>query len=121
MTLKSASKKINTKNKTCKNFCKNVFLPERERVEIKFSKNNKIKYIPIKTLNKTDKPFAKIMTNMYLQSCNDTYCQKPCKNSKKKWLTSFTKKRKQNLTQQGAISGCRDLLKEFPKYYKINI
>jgi hypothetical protein len=25
-------------NKTCKNFCKKVFLPERERVEKKFSK-----------------------------------------------------------------------------------
>jgi hypothetical protein len=24
--------------KTCKNFCKKVFLPERERVEIEFSK-----------------------------------------------------------------------------------
>ena len=30
----------------------------------------------------------------------------------------FTKKRKENLIQQGAISGCRDLIKEFPKYYK---
>jgi hypothetical protein len=112
------NKKINKKNKTCKQFCKNVFLPERERVEITFNKNNKIKYIPIKTLNKTDKPLAKFMTNMYLQSCNDTYCQKTCKNSKNKWLTSFTKKRKTKLIKQGAISGCRDLIKEFPKYYK---
>ena len=116
--VKSESKKINKKNKTCKNFCKKVFLPEREEGEIKFSKNNKLKYIPIKTLNKTDKPLAKFMTNFYLQSCNDTFCQKSCKNSKKKWLKSFTKKRKENLIQQGAISGCRDLIKEFPKYYK---
>jgi hypothetical protein len=28
------------------------------------------------------------------------------------------KKRKKNLIQQGAISGCRDLIKEFPEYYK---
>jgi hypothetical protein len=35
---KSASKITNPKNKTCKKFCKNIFLPERERVEIEFMK-----------------------------------------------------------------------------------
>ena len=35
---KTTSKIMNPKNKSCKNFCKNVFLPERERVEIQFSK-----------------------------------------------------------------------------------
>ncbi len=111
---------MNKKNKTCKKFCKNVFLPERERVEIEFSNkhNKKNKYQPIKTLRKTKKSFAKLLENIYLQNCNDIYCQKSCKNSKNKWLKSFTKKRKEKLIEQGAISGCRDVIKEFPEYYK---
>ena len=44
-----ANKKV--KNTTCKKFCKEVFLPERERVEIKFSK----KYKPITVLRKTNR------------------------------------------------------------------
>jgi hypothetical protein len=112
---KTTSKIMNPKNKSCKNFCKNVFLPERERVEIQFSKN---KYQPINVLSKTNKPLAKLLENMYLQYCNGVYCQKSCKNRKNKWLKSFTKKRKEKLIQQGAISGCRDLVKKFPKYYK---
>ena len=117
---KSARKIMNRKNKTCKKFCKKIFLPERERVEIEFSNkyNKKNKYQPIKVLRKTNKSLAKLLENMYLNGCNDIYCQKSCKNSKNKWLKSFTKKRKENLIQQGAISGCRDLIKEFPEYYK---
>ena len=117
---KSASKITNSKNKTCKNFCKEIFLPERERVEIEFSNkyNKKNKYQSIKVLSKTNKSLAKLLENMYLKGCNDIYCQKSCKNSKNKWLKSFTKKRKETLIQQGAISGCRDLIKEFPEYYK---
>jgi hypothetical protein len=95
-------------NKTCKKFCKKVFLPERERVEIEFAKKNKLKYTTPK----------KIVKEMFLKSCNDIYCQKKCEGSKNKWLKSFTKKRKDKLTQQGAISGCRDLIKEYPEYYK---
>ena len=110
----SASKRINPRNKTCKQFCKNTFLPERERVEIKFSR----KYKPIKVLRKTNKSLATLLENAYLKSCNDIYCQKSCKNRKNKWLNSFTKKRKDTLIQQGATSGCRDLIKEFPEYYK---
>ena len=117
---KSATKMMNSKNKTCKKFCKKVFLPERERVEIVFSNkyNKKNKYKPIKVLRKTNKSLAKLLESAYLKNCNDTYCQKSCKNSKNKWLKSFTKKRKETLIQQGAISGCRDLIKEFPEYYK---
>lgn len=116
----SARKIMNSKNKTCKKFCKKVFLPERERVEIEFSNkyNKKNKYQPIKVLRKTNKSLAKLLESAYLKGCNDTYCQKSCKNSKNKWLKSFTKKRKETLIQQGAISGCRDLIKEFPEYYK---
>ena len=55
---------------------------------------------------------------MYLTLCDNIYCKKSCKNSKNKWLKSFTKKRKENLMKQGAISGCRDLIKEYPKNYK---
>jgi len=111
---------MNPKNKTCKKFCKNIFLPERERVEMEFSNkyNKKNEYQPIKVLRKTNKSLAKLLEKMYLQGCNDIYCKKSCSNSKNKWLKSFTKKRKENLIQQGAISGCRDLHKEFPEYYK---
>lgn len=122
MQNKSARKIMNPKNKTCKKFCKQVYLPERERVEIEYSNklNKKFKYKSIKDLRKIDKnsSLAKMLENMYLTGCNDMYCQKSCKNSKNKWLKSFTKKRKETLIQQGAISGCRDLMKEYPEYYK---
>ena len=95
---KSVSKRINSKNKTCKRFCKKVFLPERERVEIEFSNkhNKKNKYQPIEVLRKTNKSLANLLENAYLKTCDDIYCQKSCKNSKNKWLKSFTKKRKEN-------------------------
>jgi hypothetical protein len=119
---KLANKIVKPKNKTCKKFCKEVFLPERERVEIEFSKklNKKFKYKPIKLLRKTNKKssLANLLENGFLKVCDDIYCQKDCKGSKNKWLKSFTKKRKENLIQQGAISGCRDLSKEFPEDYK---
>ena len=118
---KSVNKIMNPKNKTCKNFCKEVFIPERESVGIEFSKINlkkKYRYKPIKVLRKTNKSLANAQENMALKFCNDIYCQKSCKNSKNKWLKSFTKKRKEKLIQKGAISGCRDLLKEFPENYK---
>lgn len=122
--IKSRSKsksKGKPKNKTCKRFCEEVFIPERERVEVEFSKklNGKFKYRPIKVLRKmNDNSLANILESMYLKSCDDIYCQKSCKNNKKPWLNSFTKKRKDKLIEEGAISGCRDLVKEFPKYYK---
>ena len=115
---KSVSKIINPKNKTCKKFCKNVFIPEQERVAIAFSSNFRNKYKPLKVLRKTNKPVAKMLQNMFLKNCNDIYCQKSCKNRKNKWLKSFTKKRKENLIHQGAVSGCIDLIKKFPKHYK---
>jgi hypothetical protein len=112
---------VKPKNKTCKKFCKEVFLPERERVELEFSKklNKKYKYKTIKQLRKTNKKsLANLLENAFLKNCDDIYCQKGCKGRKNKWLKSFTKKRKEHLIQQGAISGCRDLIKEIPEYYK---
>ena len=103
---------VKPKNKTCKKFCKKVFLPERERVEIEFSKKyRKFKYKPIQLLRKTNKKssVANLLENAFLKDGKD---------GKNKWLKSFTKKRKENLIQQGAISGCRDLIKEFPENYK---
>lgn len=108
---KTSGKIIKSKNKTCKNFCENVFLPEREKVEIEFSKKNKTQYKPTKTSKK-------VIKKMFLKTCDDIYCQKKCKSSKNKWLKSYLKKRKENLIQQGAISGCRDIMKEYPEYYK---
>jgi len=57
MQNKSAKKIMNPKNKTCKKFCKQVYLPERERVEIEYSNklNKKFKYKSIKDLRKIDK------------------------------------------------------------------
>lgn len=107
-------KKANSK--TCKNFCRKVFLPERERVEIEFAKRSGLKYEPIKTLRKTDKKLANMLEKLYLNGCNQVYCQKKC--GKNKWLPSFSKKRKARLENQGALSGCRDLIKEFPNDYK---
>lgn len=121
---KIKSKRKLPKNKTCKckKFCKEVFLPERERVEIRFSKklNNKFKYKTIKRLRKTNKhsSLANLLEKSFLKDCHDIYCQKNSKGRKNKWLKSFTKKRKENLIKKGAISGCRDLIKEFPEYYK---
>ena len=125
--MKMKTMKMKTmKGKTCKNFCENVFIPERERVEVQFSKNKKFKYRPIKVLRKNNKKsLAKMLETMYSKGCYDIYCQKSCKDINKKnkvdngkWLNSFTQKRKDKLTQQGATSGCRDLVKEFPEYYK---
>jgi hypothetical protein len=116
----SVRKKRKFNNKTCKKFCDTIFLPEKERVEIEFSKGNNIKYkyTPIKKLSNTNKTLAKTIKKLYLKACNDIYCQKDCKGTKSKWLKSFTKKRKDTLIQKGATSGCRDLLKEYPEYYK---
>jgi hypothetical protein len=106
-----------SQNKTCKKFCKKVFLPEKERVEKKISKY----YEPIEVLRKKedkfDRKLADILEDAYLKSCNDIYCQTKCKN-KKSWINSINEKRKANLMKQGAISGCRDLIEEFPDYYK---
>ena len=118
---RSNNKIVKPKNKTCKRFFKEVFLPERERVEIEFSKklNKKFKYKTIKRLRKTNKhSLANLLEKSYWKDCQDIYCQKKCKGRKNKWLKSFTKKRKENLIKKGAISGCRDLIKEFPEYYK---
>ncbi len=109
-TAKQRNRKSNkSKDKPCKRFCKEVFLPEKERVEMAFSNRNKRAYI-------TPSRFAK---SLYLKSCHDIYCQQPkCPGNKKRWVKSFTKKRKARLMEQGAVSGCRDLHKEFPEYYK---
>ena len=105
---KSHNKTVKSKNKTCNKFCQKVFLPEREKVEMEYTIKNKMKYL---------NP-SKFVKDLYLKSCNDIYCQKKCKSNKSKWLKSFTQKRKDKLIQQGAISGCRDLHKEYPYYYK---
>lgn len=99
------------KNKTCKHFCEKIFLPERENIEIMFNKKMNRK------MSTPTKSFARTLKKIYIKSCDDIYCQKKCKNNKK-WLTTFTKKRKNKLTKQGAKSGCRDLIKEYPGYYK---
>ena len=108
------------KSKTCKHFCEKVHLPEREKIEIEFAKKKKMKYVPIEQLRKTgkkkDKELASLLKKIYINSCNTIFCQKKCKG--KQWLNTYSKKRKDRLIEQGAISGCRDLKKEFPEYYR---
>ena len=112
---------LNQKIKRVKIFAKKFFLPERERVEMKASiklNSKTYKYKPIHQLRKTNKSLATLLKRSFLKTCDDIYCQKKCKGSQNKWLKSFTKKRKEKLIQQGAISGCRDVIQEFPEYYK---
>ncbi len=108
------------KSKTCKHFCQKVNLAERERIELEFAKKKKIKYVPIEQLRKTgkkkDKELAILLKKIYMNSCNTIFCQNKCKG--KQWLNTYSKKRKDRLIEQGAISGCRDLKKEFPEYYR---
>ncbi len=109
---------------TCKNFCNKVFIPDKEKVEIAFAKKHKLKYVPIDKLPKSKKSLKKLLKTVYLEGCKRIYCQKKCdKSSKskddKQWLKSYSKKRKERLMKQGATSGCRDLIKEFPGYYSI--
>lgn len=116
------SEPITPENENCKKkFCKDVFLPEKERVEMKASKY----YEPIEVLRKKNDDFeretADILEKGYLESCYQIYCDKECKNSPgktKTWLKSFSPERKKKLIDQGAISGCRDLIKEHPDYYE---
>tara|TARA_B100000035_G_scaffold310857_2_gene319404 strand:+ start:3944 stop:4549 length:606 start_codon:yes stop_codon:yes gene_type:complete len=111
---------VSNKNQICKKkYCKNIFLPEREKVEKEFSKNYKTIEELRKTGDKFDIRIANILEKNYLQTCHDIYCQNKCKTkSQKPWVKSITKKRKTKLMEKGATSGCRDLIKEFPKYYK---
>lgn len=98
-------------------FCEKVFIPEREKIEIAFAKKHKYPYLTIKQLEAKKDPLAKILKDAYMKSCNEIYCQKTCKN-KNKWLKSFSKTRKNKLIKKGALSGCRDLKREFPEHYK---
>lgn len=48
---------------SCSQFCNKVFLPDKERVEIKWSNNHnlKLKYVPINKLPKEKKSFGKVV------------------------------------------------------------
>ena len=111
---------------SCSQFCNKVFIPDKEKVEIAFSKKHKLKlkYVPINKLPKEKKSLKKLLKTVYLEGCKRIYCQKKCDTKNKldetkQWLKSYTKKRKERLMKQGATSGCRDLIKEFPGYYSI--
>lgn len=88
-------------------------MPERERVEKEFTK---------RILKQKSRKTSKFVRDLYLMTCKDIYCQDKCpstrKNAKTQWKRSFTKKRKEKLMKRGAKSGCRDLIKEHPTYYK---
>ena len=89
---KSLKKNVKPKNKTCKNFCEKVFLPERERVEMKASiklNSKTYKYKPIHQLRKTNKSLATLLKRSFLKTCDDIYCQKKCKGSQNKWFAQI--------------------------------
>lgn len=96
--------------KTCKkDYCEKVFVPEREKVELQFAKDNKKKYV---ALAKQTKELADMMKQLYVKACEDIYCGN-CG-----FVKTVDEKRKNKLQSMGATSACRDMKKEFPKYYK---
>lgn len=101
----------------CTTFCKTTFLKERERVETAFAEEHGMSYVPVDKMKST---FGKNLKAMYVNSCKTIYCNKGCNGTNKDFINSVekNKQRKENLQKQGAISACRDLVKEFPKYYK---
>lgn len=117
---KTNRKKRSHPTHICKTkYCKKVFLPEREKVEKEFSSDYKTIEELRKNGDEFDTRIADIIEDGYLRTCHDIYCQNKCKmKGKNTWAKSFTKKRKNRLMKQGATSGCRDLMREFPNYYK---
>lgn len=99
------------KQKCVETYCKKVFLAEREKVEQQFAKDAKKTYVPLKEMK--DKSLAKMMERAYVDNCKEIYCSPTCGFAK-----SVDKDRKAKLVKKGATSACRDLVKEFPKYYK---
>jgi hypothetical protein len=93
-----------------KQFCETVFLPKRDKMEGDY----------LKKLKKTNPSHYKSIKNLYLKNCSDIFCQPKCKD-KSKWLKSFSKKRIDALMKQGAMSGCRDLPKEFKEYRNMGL
>jgi hypothetical protein len=108
--------------KKCEKFCKTTFLKERERVESVVAKENGVRYVPVARLEKQNKPLAKTLKGAYVSSCKQIYCNKGCAAGKgrKDFVASIEKdkpRKERRLQKQGAVSGCRDLAREFPKYY----
>ena len=101
--------------KKCEAFCKNDYLPKREKVE----KNVHPKSVP---LNIYPDPFFKAtLKNLYVKSCHDIYCRPGCgKKPPQDFLPTFQVARRNDLKSRGARSGCRDLTREFPKNYRVS-
>jgi hypothetical protein len=100
------------KKKSCnKDYCEKVFLPEREKVEAEFAKDNKIKYVPLD--KNPNKELAKLIKGLYITYCTKNYCHAKCGFAK-----TVSEKRKKELKSLGAESACEDLKKKHGKYYK---
>ena len=96
------------KEPNCTNqFCEKIFLPARVAVEEQIAKDQGTKYAPSKELQK-------ILTRAYLDNCKEIYCRPSCG-----WAKTVKEERQHRLQRQGAQSACRDLLKDYPKGYKI--
>lgn len=111
-----------TKKPTCKQYCNSYFLPERERVEAKHAKDHKSTYTPL--AQQKDRALASRVRRAYLGLCKDIYCRKGSGcggKDKEDFVASISDNRKAALLKLGATSGCRDIIKEFPKYYKLNV
>lgn len=102
--------------KSCKQFCKESFLPAREEVEKLVAKELKMNYTYLD--QHPNKEYAKIMKKVYMDLCQKVYCNRGCDGKNLDFLPSVSEKRKDTLRAKGAKSACRDLTKEYPKYYK---
>jgi len=101
-------------SKECNAYCVKQFLPERNRVEREWAKKTGVKY---------SRPSSDIV-NAYVTTCESIYCRKKqCADPQKPlWAPTIKEKRKMELIAKGAVSGCRDLVKEFgAAYYKNNV
>lgn len=109
---------------TCvKEYCTKVFIPLRDEIQKQMAKDMKMPYTPLKKMPKKDRDN---LTLAYKVGCQAIYCNPGCKDYangnqmdvKNGFVKSVSKSRKDTLTQNGAISTCRNLAKEQPKYYK---
>jgi hypothetical protein len=104
-------KERESKGSKCDQYCSNVFLPERERVEVLFTRKAGLPpYVPVDKMS--NKVLGSMMKDAYIKTCNGIYCSPKCG-----FVETIDSSRRKNLTRRGALSACRDLVREFPGYY----
>jgi len=131
----------------CRKYCLKDFIPERERVEKKAYADKRPKDSSAKLVKKLYVETCETIycnpkcgfKDIKVKYTTNGNCYKlfkhpdgdvrdtPCKSTKtpvkkpaapKAFVDTVSEKRKKNVTARGAQSVCRDLVKEFPKYYR---